>query len=165
MGSFLVSAREVVSLPGARHPSPTEVADWLERTLGSDKVRVERVADTLLEFRSKFRFLDRNDSLAFVAHGEIEVTAGPDGPIIAVRANPHWWYTLIPVVQLFAMVGWSNATTVLRWGAGVGGILIGGVFLFLTWAGLRSFLNVKVSKLRMLLTRPSAEGRLTSGGS
>jgi hypothetical protein len=157
VSSYLLHAKHSVAIAGDRRPSAQSVADWLERTLGSEAVRVERVGETVVEFRSRFKLFDvepYNDSLAFVARGEVEVEDAPDGPRIVVRANPHIWLSLIPIAQLVVLFGWTNASALLRWGAGLGGIVLGGIFLFLTWGHLNTFLATKVANLHMLRARP-----------
>jgi len=66
------------------------------------------------------------------------------------------WHGVIPVALLSLLFGWTNTTGLLRWGAGVGGILLGGVFLFLTWGSINTFLNYKAGILGMLRTRAEA---------
>ena len=156
MASYLLRARHTVSLPEEVKSSPQELTDWLERTLCTDGVEVVRTGDTSLEFRSKFRLMgpSRNDSLAFLSNGEIEVSSGQEGPVITVRANPQMWQAMVAMGWFATVVGLGNAIPVLGWGAGVGGILIGGVVVFLTWGSINTFLNYKAGVLRMLRTRP-----------
>jgi hypothetical protein len=139
------------------------VTDWLERTLGSDSVKVTRATDTLLEFRSGFKPFDSNrsgDSLTFLANGEIEVMTAQDGPQITVRANPHIMNSAVPgvlaLVWLSFVFGWANVSSLLGWGAGLGGIVLGGVSTFLTWGSINTFLLHKAEILRMLRTRPES---------
>ena len=102
------------------------------------------MGESSLEFRSKFRLLNRdrrNDSLALVAEGEIEVSDGPEGARLTVRANPYVWETIVPLVGLVSYLGWTTTTEALRWGAGVGGVFAGGFFLLLTWSSLKSVLS------------------------
>jgi len=163
--SYLLRAQHTVPLPPEVHSSPQEVTDWLERTLRSDGIELTRVGETLIEFRSKFRIADPNhpDSLAFLANGEIEVRAGSEGPVIAMRANPHVWFGVIAVLWFATVLGFENAAGALRWGAGLGGILLGGLFAFLTWGSINSFLQYKAGILRMLRTRHELPAR--DGGS
>jgi len=117
---------------------------------------VERVGETLLKFRSKFWTMDpdpSNRSLRFVASGEIEVEGGAGGLRIIVRANPHIWFWVLPVVQLVWVAGWNETAAVLRWGAGLGGIMLGGFLLFLAWTGLNSFLAGYVALYRRACAR------------
>lgn len=137
--------------------SPTKIADWLERTLGSSSVTVFRSGDTSLEFRSKFRWLKRdkrNDSLALVAEGEIEVSEGQDGALFTVRANPFIWESVVPIVGLVWFIGWTNAIEVMRWGAGIGGLVLGGFYVFLTWSSLKSVLSSIGANLLTMLRGP-----------
>src|SRR5206468_11809107 len=72
--SYLLRAQHVIALPVEVRPSPREVADWLERTMGSDSVEVTRVGETVLEFRSRFALVEpyrSGDGLALLANGEI----------------------------------------------------------------------------------------------
>ncbi len=156
MTSYLLRAHHVVPLPSQVQSSPEEVTDWLERTLRVDGVELVRTGETLLEFRSTFRVWDpnrSNDSLGFLANGEIEVRASSRGPVIWMRANPRTWYGLIAVAWFGMMLGWGNVAGVLRWGAGLGGIILGGVYVFLIWGSINSFLQYKSWVLRMLRTR------------
>jgi hypothetical protein len=142
--SYLLKTTHSVLLPPEARASATEIADWLERTLKSSSVSLWRVGDTSLEFRSKFRFLNRdrrNDSLALVAEGEIDVSEHPEGARLTVRANPYIWETVVPIVGLVWYFGWTTTTTVLRWGAGVGGVIVGGLFVLLTWSSLKSVVS------------------------
>src|SRR6266576_410064 len=146
MTSYLLRATHAVNLPPEVRPSPQEVTDWLERTIGYPGVEVTRVGETALEFRSRSGLVDgqrAKDSVAFLANGEIQVDPGPRGLVITLRANPHIWYGLIPIVQLVMLVGWANATGFLRWGAGLGELVLGAIFIFLTWGSLHSFLAYK----------------------
>jgi len=70
-----------------------------------------------------------------------------------MRANPRTWYGLIAVAWFGMMLGWGNVAGVLRWGAGLGGIILGGVYVFLIWGSINSFLQYKSWVLRMLRTR------------
>ena len=154
MTSYLLRARHVVREVQA---SPQEITDWLERTLGTDGVEVVRTGDTALAFRSKSRLMashHSSDSIAFLASGEIEVSAGQEGPVITVRANPQTWQWLVATAWFATVLGWGNLTGPLRWGAGLGGILLSGVVLFLTWGSINSFLSYKSGILRMLRARP-----------
>jgi len=170
LASYLFRAERPLLLPEHIRLTPEDVTDWFERTVASHVVRVERLGSTLLDFRTKFMSFDASPrSLSFVAGGEIEVVRRADGLSVVIRANPHVWYSLIPIVQLMFLLGWTDATALLRWGAGLGGILVGGGVLFLNWIGLESFLAASAATLRMLHTRPpqlrgkgGAAGRLTS---
>ena len=144
MPAHLLKATHSVSLPAEAPPSATEITDWLERTLSSSTVSISRVGDTSLEFRSKFRWIKRdrrNDSLALVAEGEIEVSQAPEGALITVRANPYIWETIVPIAGLIWFVGWTTTTEVLGWGAGLGGVLVGGFYVLLTRSSLKSVLS------------------------
>ena len=147
MGSYLLRAEYPVPLPVGNRPSPEDVAAWLERLIRSENVSVQRVGETALEFRSRFRLSRSHDSLASFARGEVEVRDGADGPIIEVHANPHLWRGLIPLA-LVGFFGWTDAAAILRWGAGLGGIVIGGILLFLNWSGLNMFLISTAARLR-----------------
>ena len=152
-------------------PTPEQVADWLQRTLEEPNVRFERTSETVLAFRSQFALGTSgilNPSLSTLAGGEIEVQAGPDGPIIAIRANPRAWYGLIPVVQLIILAGWTSATEALRWGAGLGGLILSAMLLVFSWGDLNYFLSSTAALLSNRRTRlppssgPPGQGRLTS---
>lgn len=162
MPSYLLKATHSVLLPAEARPSATEIADWLERTLSSSSVSISRVGKTSLEFRSKFRLIKRdrrNDSLALVAEGEIEVSERPEGALVTVRANPYIWETLVPIVGLVWFIGWTNATEVLRWGAGVGGVIVGGLFVLLTWSSLKSVVSsIGANLLSVLRSRKHGPG-------
>jgi hypothetical protein len=149
-----LQAEYPVPLPVGNRPTPEEVADWLERTLRSEDISVRRVGEATLEFRSKFRLIWRysRNSLACVGRGEVDVVAGADGPVLAVRANPRIWYGLIPIALLFVLVGWTDAAELLRWGAGLGGLLLGGILLFLNWSSLNMFLISTAANLRIWRT-------------
>ena len=144
MAAFLLKATHAIALPAEAPPSATEIADWLERTLGSSTVSITRVGDTSLDFRSTFRFTKRdrrNDSLALVAEGEIDVSRTQEGVLLTVRANPYIWETVVPLVGVLWYAGWAATTALLRWGAGLGGVLLGGFFVLLTWSSLKSVLS------------------------
>ena len=160
MTTYMLRAQHTVALPVDIRPSTGEVTEWLERTLNTDGVQVVRVADNILEFRSPLRPFARDgsrESLAFLGRGEIEVGESEGGPSITVRANPRLLDGMIgtafAIVWLSAVFGWANASGLLRWGAGIGGILLGGVFIFLTWGSINTFLTYKAGILRMLRTR------------
>jgi len=119
-----------------------------------------RVGETRLEFRSKVRVLDfgsSTDSLGWLANGELEVSASRGGPVITFRANPSLFQGTVAMVwfaTVFAiMLGLGNASQLLRWGAGLGGVLVGGFIVFITWDGMKSFLQYKAGVLHMLRTR------------
>jgi hypothetical protein len=170
--SYLLRAEQRLLLPDHIQLTPEGVTDWLERTVASHVVRVERLGPNLLAFRTKFMSFDTGPyqrSLAFMAGGEIEVVTHSDGLSLAVRANPHVSYSVIPIAQLMLVLGWGDATALLRWGAGLGGIIVAGVVLLLDWIGLNSFIASSAATLRMLRTRPlqprerdDSAGRLTS---
>ena len=169
MPSYLLRAEQRLLLPEHIRLTPEDVADWLERTVASHVVRVERLGPTLLAFRTKFMSLDTAQrSLSCVAGGEIEVVTRSDGLSVAVRANPRLSYSVIPIAQVMLVLGWADATALLRWGAGLGGILVAGAVLLMDWIGLNYFLSSSAATLRMLRTRPleprgdDAAGRLTS---
>jgi hypothetical protein len=153
--SYLLHAEHSVSIPDGR-PSARLITDWLEQTVPSTSVRVERVGETLLKFGSSFWTMDpdpSNKSLKFVANGEIEVEESAGGFRLIVRANPHIWLWLLPVVQLVGLAGWNETAAVLRWGAGLGGIILGGFLFFLAWSGLNSFLDSYVGLYRRACAR------------
>ena len=155
MASYLFRARHTVSLPEEVTSSPQELTDWLERTLCTDGVEVVRTGDTSLEFRSKFRLMGGSkQSLAFLSNGEIEVSPAKEGSVVSVRANPQMWQGILAMGWFATVVGLGNAIPVLGWGAGLGGILIGGVVVFLTWGSINTFLIHKAEVFRMLRTRP-----------
>ena len=158
--SYLLRAEHVVPVPDVPGGmSPKEVTDWLERTLGTKNVLMERIGDNVLEFRSPFRpFVSSNEYLRSVSGGELEVRSGPDGPIILLRANPRTWQALIPAVLLVMYIGWGNAAAVMRWGAGIGGVLASGAMLFLIWAGMKSFLATTAGAVRLLPKPDSTSG-------
>jgi len=139
VGAYLFRAEYPVPLPVGNRPSTEDVAAWLERLIRSENVSVQRVGETTLEFRSRFRLSRSHDSLASFARGEVEVRGGADGPIIEVRANPHLWRGLIPLA-LVGLFGWTDAAAILRWG--------GGILLFLNWSGLNVFLISTAASLR-----------------
>jgi hypothetical protein len=143
----LLRAEYPVPLPVGNRPSPEDVAAWLERLIRSEDVSVQRVGETTLEFHSRFKLSRSEDPLASFARGEVEVVSGADGPILEVRANPHLWRGLIPLA-LVGLFGWTDAAEILRWGAGLGGIVIGGVLLFLNWSSLKMFLISTAANLR-----------------
>ena len=166
--SYLLKASHTMKLPADSRPSATEIADWLERTLCSSSVSIYRAGDTSLEFRSKFRFLNRdrrNDSLALVAEGEIEVSEHPEGALVTVRANPYIWETVVPIVGLVWFFGWTLTTEVLQWGAGVGGIIVGGLFVLLTRSSLKSVMSSIGKNLLTALRSPKHDLGISSGRS
>ena len=159
MSSYLFHTNHPVSLPAAARLSPSQVADWLERTLRSEDLRVERTSETTVAFRPYFTLDNWTDASrigALVARGEIEVSSGPEGPVMRVSANPRAWIGLIPVAQLTVLFGWASVSEFLRWGAGLGGLAVGGIVLVLTWGSLNSFFSNVASTLQMLRTRPDA---------
>jgi len=145
-------------------PSAEAVAAWLERLETSETVRITRVSETVLEFRTKSTFWTRRGffpSLSDFGNGEVEIQDGQEGPIITVRANPPMWGVVVtPLWFIFGLVimfGWANATAFLRWGAGLGGVLLGGFLLFNFWSALHEFLNSTAAYLRIWRTgRPYA---------
>lgn len=154
---YLLRAQRLVKLPSEARRTPEQITDWLARTLGSDTVRVERVSETVLEFHSRFSLLRQpaDTSPYFVANGELDVRADPDGAVITVRANPHLWHGLYAVLWLILTFGWPDASAALRWGAGLGGLLVGGVVLSMNWVGLNRILRLMEDGLRLLRTKPS----------
>ena len=121
-------------------------------------MRVERVSDSVLAFRSRYRVLHSRragDSLEFLAYGEIDVAENADGLSISLRANPHVWDSFFIILPFMVVAGWSSALELLRWGAGFGGVLLGGVSLGLTWGNLSLFLANKAGTFKMLRTRAS----------
>lgn len=158
MTSYLLQGEHEVLLPAGKRPSPEAVADWLEQRMRSEGLRVSRLGDAVIEFRSRFRILRGEyfrPTLKFLARGEIEINEGPGGPVITVRANPHIWDGLIPMIPLTFLFGWTAATGVLRLAAGLGGILVGGVVLFLNWSALQMFLQSASANLRIWQTKRS----------
>ena len=155
MGFYLLDAEYEVVLPAGHRPSPEVVADWLEHRMRSEDLNVRRVGGTMLEFRSQFSLVLNQywrPSLKFLARGEVEIGDGVNGPIIAVRGNPHIWNGLIPVVAMSFAFGWPAATGLLRWGAALAGIVLGGIPLFLNWSALRMFLQSTSANLRIWQT-------------
>lgn len=155
--TYLLRAQRLVKLPLEARRTPEEITDLLARTLGSDTVRVERVSDTVLEFHTGFKLFHQpaDTSPYHVANGEVEVRADPDGAVITVRANPHLWHWLYAVLWLILTFGWPDASAALRWGAGLGGLLVGGGMLALNWVGLHRVLRATAEDLRVLGNKPS----------
>jgi len=63
---------------------------------------------------------------------------------------------VLALVWLSFVFGWANVSSLLGWGAGLGGIMLGGVSTFLTWGSINTFLLHKAEILRMLRTRPKS---------
>jgi len=155
VGSYLLNTEYEVVLPGGHRPSPEGVTDWLERRMRGEALNVRRIGETMLEFRSRFGLLRNRylrPSLTFLARGEVEVRDGASGPIIAVRANPHMWDGLIPIIAMSFAFGWTTATGLLRWIGALCGIVLGGILLFLNWSALRMFLQSTSANLRIWQT-------------
>ena len=166
MASYLLSVQQALPVPSGVRVSPEEVTDWLERVLPEPNVQFQRTSETTLAFRSSFSHwrIGIDPSLSGVGRGEIEVQSGTSGPIIVIRANPPLWYSLIPILPLVVFFGWTQATEVLRWGVGLGGVILGGILLSFAWGGLHYFLSSTVALSRRWPRIAPAAGPPDHGG-
>ena len=135
--TYMLRLSRLIALPPGHQPTPDRVADWLERALPFEDAEVNRIDERTLEFRpdvmtSGFRW-NYEASLRLIARGEVEVQTTPQGPRLAVAFQPRLWLAVIPIVQVAIVLGVGDATAMIRWGAGLGGIVLSGVLLGLAW--------------------------------
>jgi|SRR6267143_6884469 len=152
MPTYLLRTTHIISLDAAHQPRPRDVTDWLERAVRLEGAEVNRDGEWALDFRTALPSLHGlrswDPTLALVARGEIEVDSTPVGPRITVYLQPRSWLAVIPLIQVAVVSGWTDATTLLRWGAGLGGFLLVGLVLGWAWLNAQAIFGRIAEEIR-----------------
>jgi hypothetical protein len=84
-----------------------------------------------------------------VSRGEIEVDSTDAGPRITVYLQPRSWLALIPLIQISLVFGVAGANGVLRWGAGLGGLLLVGLIFGWAWVNAQDIFGRIAEEIRL----------------
>jgi len=152
--SYLFRTTHVICLDPVQRPDLRDVTDWLERAVRLEGAEVKRGGERSLDFRPSVGALvsfrpSWEPTLALVSRGEIEVDSTDAGPRITVYLQPRSWLALIPLIQISLVFGVAGANGVLRWGAGLGGLLLVGLIFGWAWVNAQDIFGRIAEEIRL----------------